>query len=229
MTTAAVGPEPATYRLSATLSGFRVMWHASGAALPFIGVNAVVQAGLMYLDTLSGFSAAFLAAFAASAISALVLYSVLASGALAAVDGDASVGSVLARARRNATGFAGWTIVQWALILLAALIQPALVLVVAAATPFLPLAASDGRGNAMAWNFRAIGGRVGRWLLTTAILVVAGLVLYLLSAVNTFFVKGTPAAAIFWLVMGVVAWWLLTAWALIYRQAVPAEGVLRDS
>ena len=227
--TAPVHPETATYRLSAILSGLRVMWRASGAALPFIAINAVVQSGLMYLDTLSGFSAAFLAAFAVSAASALVLYGILAAAALAAVDGDAAPGSILARARRHAAGFAGWTIVQWALILLAALIHPALILAVAAATPFLPLAASDGRGNAMAWNFRAIGSRAGRWLLTTVILVVAGLVLYLLSAVNTFFVKGTPAAAIFWLVMGVVAWWLLTAWALIYREAVPVDGVLRNS
>jgi hypothetical protein len=227
-TTTAVGPEPATYRLSAILAALRVMWRASGAALPFIAVNAVVQAGLMYLDTLSGFSAAFLAAFAASAASALVLYAVLAAAALAAVDGDAAAGSVLARARRSAAGFAGWTIVQWALILLVSLIDPALILLVAAATPFLPLAASDGRGNAMAWNFRAIGGRAGRWLVTTAILLVAGVVLYLLAAVNTFFIKGTPAAAIFWLVIGVVSWWLLTAWALIYRQAVPSAEVPAD-
>lgn len=226
-TTTAVGPEPATYRFSAILSGLRVMWRASGAALPFIALNAVVQAGLMYLDTLSGFTAAFLAAFAASAASALVLYAVLAAGALAAVDGEAAAGSIIARARRTGAGFAGWTLVQWALILGAALIHPALILVVAAATPFLPLAASDGRGNAMVWNFRAIGGRAGRWVLTTAILVVAGLVLYLLSAVNTFFIKGMPAAAVFWLVIGVVAWWLLTAWALIYRQAVPRERLTR--
>ena len=227
--TTAAAPQPAAYHLSAILAGLRVMWRGSSAALPVIAANAAVQTGLMYLDTLSGFSAAFLAAFAVSAASALVLYSVLAAGALAAVDGDAAAGSVVARARRNAPAFTGWAIVQWALVLLAALIHPALVLVVAAATPFLPLAASDGRGNAMAWNFRAIGGRAGRWLLTTAVLAVAAVVLYLLSAVNTFFVKGTPAAAIFWLVMGVVAWWLLTAWALIYRQAVPGDGSVTGS
>ena len=37
--------------------------------------------------------------------------------------------------------------------------------------------------------------------------IVAGLVLYLLSAVNTFFVKGTPAAAIFWLASSLFTGW----------------------
>lgn len=219
-TAAAVGPAPATYRFSAIGSALRVMWRAGSAAVPFIALNAAVQSGLMYLDTLSGLSAAFLAAFAASALSALVLYAVLAASALEAVDGTASFGSVLARARRTAAGFAVWALAQWALVLVAALIHPALIVVVAAATPFLPLAASDARGSALAANFRAIGSRTGRWLLTTVILTVAAAVLFLLAAANTFFVKGTPAAAIFWLVIPVLAWWLLTAWALVYRQAV---------
>ena len=224
-TTAAAGPMPATYRISAMGSALRVMWRAGSAAVPFIALNAAVQSGLMYLDTLSGLSVAFLVAFAVSAVSALVLYAVLAAGALEAVDGTASLGSILARARRTAPGFAGWALVQWASILVAALIHPALILVVAAATPFLPLAASDARGNALVGNFRAIGGRAGRWLLTTLILAVAAGVLFLLAAANTFFVKGTPAAAMFWLVIPVVAWWLLTAWALVYRQAVGRPAV----
>jgi hypothetical protein len=219
-TAAAAGPVPATYRFSAMGSALRVMWRAGSAAVPFIALNAAVQSGLMYLDTLSGLSAAFLAALAVSALSALVLYAVLAAGALEAVDGTASFGSILARARRTAPRFAVWALVQWALILAAALIHPALILVIAAATPFLPLAASDARGNPLAVNFRAIGGRAGRWLLTTVILTVAAGVLFLWAAANTFFVKGTPAAVIFWLVIPVVAWWLLTAWALVYRQAV---------
>ena len=98
-----------------------------------------------------------------------------------------------------------------------ALVHVGLILLVAALTPFLPLAAMDGHRAAMGTNFRAVGARFGRWLVTSLVLIVAGLVLYLLSAVNTFFVKGTPASVIFWLVIGIVAWWLLTAWALIFR------------
>ncbi len=115
--------------------------------------------------------------------------------------------------------FAGWTVLQWLAILLVSVINPLLIVLVAVLTPFLPLAAMDGHRNALATNLRVIVQRPGRWLLTSVVLLVGGLVLFLLSVANTLFVKGTPAAAIFWLSIGLVAWWVLTAWALVYRAA----------
>jgi hypothetical protein len=221
MTAASMEPTAASYRVSALASGLRVMWRAAGIALPVILANLVLQAGLTYLDIQSGFSASFLFALAVSALAALVLYAVLAAGALESVAGTGGFGSVLGRARRHVASFAAWALVQWLLILAVSLVQPLLVVGVAALTPYLPLAAMDGRGNAIGANFRAIGRAWGRWLVTTAVLLVAALVLYVLSAANTFFIKGTPASAIFWLVIPLVAWWLLTAWALIYRKALP--------
>lgn len=201
----------ATYRVSALAKGLAVMWRGSRIAVPFMLLNTVVQAVLVWLDTQSGFTLAFLLAFLVSGVSALALYAALTRAALRAVDGQAVAGH---------TGlFVGWAIVQWVLILLASLVTPVLVLAVAALTPFLPLAAMEGRGNALGANFSALGRRFGRWLVTTLILAVGGLVLFLLSAVNTFFIKGTPAAVFFWLAAGVVAWWVLTAWALVYRAA----------
>lgn len=208
---------PARYRISAILSGLAAMWRAAGPALLAIVINAAIQAALMYLDVQSGFSIGFLASFVVSAAAAMALYAVLTAAALESVDGTASFASVLARSRRHILLFAVWTIVQWTLIVMVALVHVGLILLVAALTPFLPLAAMDGHRAAMVSNFRAVGARFGRWLVTALVLIVAGLVLYLLSAVNTFFVKGTPASVIFWLVIGIVAWWLLTAWALIFR------------
>jgi hypothetical protein len=212
-------PTPATYRVSALLSGIGAMWRASGPALLLIVVNATIQAALMYLNVQSGFTTEFLASFAFSTASALLLYAVLAACALEAVDGTATLRSVTDRTRHHLLGFSAWTALQWALIVAAALVHPALILVVAAATPFLPLAAMDGHAFALGSNFRVLFGKLGRWLVTTLLLIVAGLLLYLLSAVNTLFVQGTPASAIFWLSIGLVAWWLLTAWALIYRDS----------
>ena len=207
---------PTLYKVSALFRALLVMWRSAGPALLFIVANAVVQAALTYVDAQSGLNAAFIIGFIVSAAMALLLYAALTAGALHAVDGGAPV---VARVRDNLGTFASWTLVQWVLVLLAAIIHPALVLLVAAATPFLPIAAMDGQRNALAVNFRTMGKRFGRWLLTTVILAVGGVVLYLLAAVNTFFVKGTPASLFFWLATGVVAWWLLTAWALVYRSA----------
>jgi hypothetical protein len=142
---------------------------------------------------------------------------VLTACALGAVDRDG--GSVLDRVKAHAGVFTGWALLQWLLVLVVTLIHPALVLLVAALTPFLPIAAMDGQGNALAVNFRTLGGKFWRWLVTSVILIVAGLLFFLLAAVDVFFIKGTPAAVFFWLAIGVVAWWLLTAWTLVYRAA----------
>lgn len=215
--------EPARYRFSALFAGLRVMWAATLPALAFIVLNAAVQTALTYFDVQSGFTPVFLVNVVISAVSALLLYAVLTAGALASVERNAGFGPIAVRIRRHGIGFTAWALVQWLLILGSAVVHPALVLLVAALTPFLPLAAMDGQRNAVGANFGVIGRRFGRWLITVALLLVAGVVLYVLAAVNTFFVKGTPAAAIFWLVIGVIAWWLLTAWALVYRGARPAE------
>lgn len=211
------GQAPTTYRFSCLFKALGVMWRSSGPALLFIVINTLIQAVLTWFDAQSGFTITFLLAFIVSALSALALYAVLAASALAAV--DHSGGSVLGRARANFGRFTGWALLQWLLILIAALLQPALVLLVAAATPFLPVAAMDGGSNPLGANFRTLGRKFGRWLITSVILIVAGLVMFLLSAVNTFFIKGTPAAIFFWFFIGLVAWWTLTAWTLVYRAA----------
>jgi len=216
---------PATYRVSALASGLRTMWRSSGAALPAILVNAVVQAALMYWDVLSGLTAQFLVSSAISAASALVLYAVLSAAALEAVDGSGGARPVVARARRHLPWFAVWVAAQWAVIGAVSVVHVALILLVAAITAFLPLAAMDGRGAAsLRVDLRVLVASLGRWLVTTVVLLVAGVVLWLGSALTTLFVKGTPAAAIFWLALGVLTWWVLTAWALVYRRSAPGAG-----
>ncbi len=223
MSTDVAQPTSTSYRFSALFRALIIMWRTSGPALLFIAINMAVQSLLVWLNTQSGFSFSFLVVFLVSGISVMALYAVLTSCALGAVDRDGS--SVLGRVKAHAGSFTGWALLQWLLVLVVTLFQPVLVLLVAALTPFLPIAAMDGQRNALGANFSTLGRKFGRWLLTTVILMIAGLVYFLLSAVNVFFIKGTPAAVFFWLVIGVVAWWTLTAWTLVYRAAHKADAV----
>jgi hypothetical protein len=212
-----VAQAPTSYRFSALIRALLIMWRTTGPALAVIVVNTVVQGFLIWLNTQSGFSFGFFVAWLVSAVSVMALYAVLTSCALSAVDRDGT--SVLARVKANAGPFVGWAALQWLLVLLVTLVQPLLVLLVAALTPFLPIAAMDGQRNAIGVNFGTLSRKVMRWFITTVILLVAGFVYFLLNAVNVFFIKGTPAAVFFWLVIGLIAWWTLTAWALVYRAA----------
>lgn len=208
-------------RGSALLRAARVMWSAAPVALGVIVANTVVQGVLMYVDTPSGFSPKFLIAFVVSAAVALVTYGVLTAAALAAAQGAGP--SVAARFRAGWATFALWALAQWVVMLAVSLVSVYLILLVAVLTPFLPLAAMDGQRQAMRANVATIRARPGRWLLTSVVLSALAVLLYLLAVANTLFVQGTPAALIFWLVIGLMGWWVLTAWALV-RQAAPRRG-----
>ena len=145
-------------------------------------------------------------------------FAVLVSVALRVVDGRVGLKAALAGASSHLPMFALWVVVQWVVVVALSLLYGPLAILVAVLTVFVPLAAADGRGNAVGANFSAIKDRWGRWLLTTIILLVIGLIVFLLSAVNVFFIKGTVAAFIAWLVLGLGLWWMYTAWAALYRS-----------
>ncbi len=157
-------------------------------------------------------------AFVISAAMLIVWLAVLARTALTAVDTKVGLSEAFAAAVPVLGRFAIWVVVQWVLILIGFLIFPLLGILIGVLTAFVPLAAADGQGNPFAANFRAIKDRPGRWLITSVIFLVLAAVLLVLSAVNVFFIHGTVASFIFWLVIGLVASWLLTAYAAIYRS-----------
>lgn len=213
------------YRFSALLAGLAKMWKGALPALLFIVVNAVVQGLLMFWNVQSGFSVSFALSVIVSTGSALILYAGLSATALqVAGDGRASIGSVLAQLPGRAAPFTVWALIQWVLILVCALIVFPLAFIAAPLTPFLPFAALDGNGNPLKVNFATIRAKFGRWAITSLVLTVLGVVLFLAAVFNTFLIKGTPASLMFWVVMGIVAWWIQTAWALIYRSAQSGSG-----
>ena len=92
-----------------------------------------------------------------------------------------------------------------------------------AITPYLLLAVVDGQPRPLAVNFAALRDRWGRWLLTVAVIAVVCLVIWLLSALDGFFVTGFLGAIIGWLGIGLVSGWLICAWVLVYRSVLDAH------
>lgn len=122
------------------------------------------------------------------------------------------------RAGRYALWAIAWVAVVWVGLLL----SPIGALVVAALTVFLLLAALDGQPNPLRTDLLVIGRRFWRWLVT-CVIVGVGLVLgSIVSGFTVFFLRPPLAVLIAWVVGGLLAWWITTAWALVYRSVVPA-------
>lgn len=214
----AVQARPKQFGFSALLTGLARMWRGFVPAIAIIVVNAVVQAMLTWWNPQVSLSVAFVVAFVISAVVLMVWLAVLSRTALGAVTGHVSVGEAITGTRAVLAVFAIWVALQWVLILVGFLLFAGLGMLIGIATAFVPLAAADGQRNPLRANFSAIRDRWGRWLLTSVIVFVFALILLLLSAVNVFFIHGMMASLIFWLVFGLVAFWLLTTYAAIYRS-----------
>lgn len=206
------------YGVSSLFTACRVMWRGSAPAFLAITVNAIIQALLTWWNPQSGLNVSFVIAFLVSLVSMVAFLAVVTRVSLDSIDGKVTVGSAIAGARRTLPQFALWLVAQWALITVGMMINALVGVLVAILTPFLPLAASDGARNALGANFSAIKDRWGRWLVTAIILAIGFLIWFLLTAVNTFFVKGMLASLLACWVGGVLAWWIITAWAAIYRS-----------
>ena len=186
--------------------------------LPVVVLNAAVQALLVLPDPIPGQSSYAGALAVVSFVALLVTAALLAASALESVLGAVRWGAVAARARRSAAWFA-LSFVLWvavAAVGIALGTWPGLLWL--AVTPYLLVAASDGRRNAVAADLRAVAARPVRWLVTTALVGVVAGVAWLLGAVTGFFVDGAAGSAITWCWFGLLAAWFLATWAAVYRS-----------
>lgn len=206
------------YGVSALLSGFARMWSGTVPALVAIVLNAVVQAVLTYWNPSIGMNVSFISALVLSFVVLVFSVGLLSRTALDSVAGHVGLGKALGQTRSALPTIALWATVMVVLVMLGALIHPVVPWLIIALLAFVPLAAADGKRNALGVNFKALGERWGRWLVTTILVLIIALVMFLLNTVNVLFIKGFPASLIGWLGLGLVAWWLLTAWAEIYRS-----------
>lgn len=206
------------YGFSALLSGFARMWSGTAPALLAIVGNALVQSLLTYWNPSIGMNLPFIIAVALSFVVLVFSVGLLSRTALNSVSGRVGVGEALSQTRTALPTIVLWATVMVILVMIGALINPVVPWLIIAVLAFVPLAAADGKRNALGVNFKALGERWGRWLVTAIFVLIVAAVLFLLTTVNVLFVKGFPASLIAWLGLGIVAWWLLTSWAEIYRS-----------
>jgi hypothetical protein len=193
-------------------TGFARMWRSVLPAILVSLVNAVVQASLLSLSP-------FWLALGISAAVLLIAFALLAHLAVRNVrqrSGVADLTSV--DLLRFSIWVVGWTVLVT--VGLALYFWPGVVLL--ALTPFVPVAAAAGARNAVAANFKAIGDRPVRWLVTVVLTLLVIAVVWLASGLAAFFVGGWIAAFATWLVIGFVAAWLLTAWAALFLSTKAA-------
>ena len=206
------------YGFSSLFSALGRMWRGTAPALVAIVVNAVVQSLLVYWNAPIGMNFPFIVSLVLSFAALVLGLGLLSRTALDSVSGRVSLGQAVAGTKAALPKIVLWISAVVLIVTLGALVRPLVAWLLISLLAFVPLAAADGKSNALGAAFKAIGERWGRWLVTLIIVSIISLVLFLLTAVNVLFVKGFPASLIAWLVLGLVAWWFLTAWAEIYRS-----------
>ena len=209
------------YRVSVLVTGFARMWRAWRVLLPVVIVNAVVQGILLLSGVLPYLTIVFVLTALLSFVILVASFGLIAAAMLQAVEGPVSAGAAIDTLRART-----WPLLAWSLgLVLVAIAGFALYVVpgfiVLALTPYLLLAVVDGKWNPLAINFRTLGARWGRWLVTVVLMGVVCFVMWFLSALDGFFVTGAPGAIIAWLLLGLVSAWFTCAWALIYRSVNP--------
>lgn len=220
---------PKEYRISVLATGIGRFFRGFVPFVLIIVVNALVQALLVLPNQTPGLNVAFIAACLASFLVLIGSFRMLNATALRAVSGRVTVRTVLTDSRRHLGLFVLWSVAVYVLVILGLILYTIPGLIVMAITPFVPLAAADGKRNALGANFRAIGSRFFRYLITVVIMGVILVVSYLLAVLNGFLIGGFLAALLLWLYFGLLAAWFLCALASLYRSTragavAPADG-----
>lgn len=206
------------YGWSVLVAGLRGLVRGWRVVLPVVLGNAAAQALLVWPNPVPGQSWWSYAVGAVSYLLLLVVGALLAASALLSVHGAVYWAPAVAHARRSAGWFALWASVWVAVGALGLILWQWPGLVWLAITPYLLLAASDGRRGALLADLRAIAARPGRWLLTTVLLVVVCTVAWLVAVVIGFFGGVVLDALLTWLALGLLGAWFLAAWAALYRS-----------
>lgn len=221
--------QPRPYGWSVLASACVRWWRGTVVLLLVIIINAAIQAALIAASPASGTSplAALLALV--SGIALLVAASVVVTTALLTAAGRVGVKVAFAKTRAHFWLFCLWSIAWLIVVTVGLMLHTWPGVLIAAVTPFVGIAAADGRRNALGANFRAIGSRFGRYFVTLIISGVILLVFHLLATANGFFIGGTAAAFILWTCLGLVGTWLVVGWSLLYRATkvgqVPFESI----
>ena len=217
-------PAPAApiYRVSVLAVGFVRMWRAWKIVIPVVIVNAALQALLLLPNVLPYLTVAFVIVSLLSLLILVKAYNFVAAAMLQAAVGPVEWRAVYANLWHRYFVLLAWSVGLLILVLIGVSLYVVPGLIVIALAPYLLLAVVDGKRNPLAVNFKTIGARWGRWLVTVIIMGVLSFGIWFLSALNGFFITGAPGAFIGWILIGFVASWFTCAWALVYRSVNPA-------
>ena len=217
-------PAPAApiYRVSVLAVGFVRMWRAWKIVIPVVIVNAALQALLLLPNVLPYLTVAFVIVSLLSLLILVKAYNFVAAAMLQAAVGPVEWRAVYANLWHRYFVLLAWSVGLLILVLIGVSLYVVPGLIVIALAPYLLLAVVDGKRNPLAVNFKTIGARWGRWLVTVIIMGVLSFGVWFLSALNGFFITGAPGAFIGWILIGFVASWFTCAWALVYRSVNPA-------
>jgi len=212
------------YRVSVLGVGFARMWRGWKVILPVIVINAVLQALLVLLNVAPYLTALFVLVAVISFMILVKAYNFVAAAMLQAATGPVDVRSVYRNLWSRYWLLLAWSVGLAVVVLIGLSLYVVPGFLVLALTPYLLLAVVDGQRNPLAVNFRTIGARWGRWLITVIAMGVVLFVAWFFAALDGFFITGAPGAFIGWIVLGVIATWFISAWSLIYRTVNDAPS-----
>ncbi len=213
--------KPLHYRFSVLVTAVGRFFRGFVPFVVVILVNAVIQTALIAaFDPEPGWSAVFILTLIVSFVVLVGSFYLLNLTALGVATGKVSLTSIVPRGVEQWGRFVLWSVVMYLLVLVGLIVNTTLALVVLLIFPFVTLAAADDKKNPLAINFRVIGGRPIRYIITAIILGVILVLSNVFTSVNGFFIGGWQAALITWLYWGVFASWTLAALALIYRSTL---------
>ncbi len=213
------------YRISALAKGFIRAFRAFLPLLVVVLANALVQGFVTIGEPAPELnSPRFLIMALISLIALWLTLAWITASALVVADGRASFGDVGRVLRGRLWRFVAWTALIGVLATIGWATIPVLSLVVLALTPFVPFAALEVKGNPIAVNFRVIGRRFVRWLITVIIIGILSAIVWLLSALNTFFIGDAFGSFLAWLILGGICAWWFTAFGLVYRSATAGDS-----
>jgi len=209
---------PKAFTFSTLLTGLVKMWRGWAPGLSAIVVSALLNTLFVLGDPIPGLGIGFLFLALLSGVVLLAAAAVLTATALESVEHRARFNDVIARVTANLWPFVIWTVGLWLVVLIGYLIFTLPGALLLALSPFITIAAMAGAENPLTANFRAIAARPLRWAANVIVIGLILIVLWVLSALNTFFITGAWSALLASLIIGWFCWWWQTVWAVLYRS-----------
>lgn len=220
---------PRPYGFSAILTGFGRLFRSFLSLVLVIVANALVQAVLVAaFDPQPALNPLF---FVLLLISVAFFVWSFYSFNLIALEGSTGkprFANIFRRTAREWGWFILWAFIMYVLVLAGLVVSTYLAIAIIILLPFVTLAASDGNRNPLKTNFRVMGRRIWRYLVTAVIFLPLLGISLLFTSVNGFFIGGGIGSFITWLYWGVVGAWYLNTLGLIYRST-DAGMVTEDS